>query len=242
MSEYQTHAALAATLEAEIARRRAVNAGLMHAARQALEALRGLLAIADDSQGVAGYHLNGEIEPWSGFPEVEEVGAVITALREALEAVPQPAAVDQEPVAYASRIDTNWPVLWSAYQVKRGDAQYPERLTPLYTAPQPAAAEQRPVAHRVMRKTLDGKWVCDGRYWFDGPPSKELVESICADKNRWRVDVAYTTPQPGSQPLTEDRLVRIVRNLGWGQSDFDVVEVLELARAIEKAHGIGGEA
>ena len=51
-------------------------------------------------------------------------------------------------------------------------------------------------AHRVMRKQLDGNWVCDGRYWSDGPPSKELVESICSDKDRWRVDVAYTTPQP----------------------------------------------
>lgn len=49
-------------------------------------------------------------------------------------------------------------------------------------------------AHRVMRKRLDGEWVCDGRYWCDGPPSKELVDSICADKDRWRVDVAYTTP------------------------------------------------
>lgn len=49
-------------------------------------------------------------------------------------------------------------------------------------------------AHRVMRKRLDGEWVCDARYWCDGPPSKELVESICADKDRWRVDVAYTSP------------------------------------------------
>ena len=62
-------------------------------------------------------------------------------------------------------------------------------------------------SHRVMRKRLDGNWVCDGRYWSDGPPSKELVESICSDKDRWRVDVAYTTPQPtqaqaGAVPLT----------------------------------------
>lgn len=59
----------------------------------------------------------------------------------------------------------------------------------------PPAVTGGPVAaHRVMRKRLDGEWVCESRYWCDGPPSKELVESICADKDRWRVDVSYTTP------------------------------------------------
>ena len=57
---------------------------LEQAARQALEAMAGMLAIVDDSQAVAGYHLNGELEPWEGFPEVEEARAAITALREAL--------------------------------------------------------------------------------------------------------------------------------------------------------------
>lgn len=63
--------------------------GLAQAARQALEAMAGMLAIVDDSQAVAGYHLNGELEPWEGFPEVEEVRAAITALREALESQEQ---------------------------------------------------------------------------------------------------------------------------------------------------------
>ena len=98
MTEYQTHAALVATLETEIVRLRAVNAELRksiqapvqpdtkqaQAARQALEVMAGMLAIVDDSQAVAGYHLNGELEPWEGFPEVEEARAAITALREAL--------------------------------------------------------------------------------------------------------------------------------------------------------------
>ena len=33
-------------------------------ALELLEALQGLLAIVGDSQGVAGYHLNGEIATW----------------------------------------------------------------------------------------------------------------------------------------------------------------------------------
>lgn len=34
-----------------------------------LEALSGLLDIASESSGVAGYHLNGEIAYWDEFPE-----------------------------------------------------------------------------------------------------------------------------------------------------------------------------
>lgn len=35
-----------------------------------VEALEGFLAIASDSTGVAGYHLNGEIAKWCEFEEV----------------------------------------------------------------------------------------------------------------------------------------------------------------------------
>jgi hypothetical protein len=37
---------------------------------QMAEALSGVLNIRNDSHGVAGYHLNGEMERWDGFPEV----------------------------------------------------------------------------------------------------------------------------------------------------------------------------
>ena len=93
-------------------------------------------------------------------------------------------------------------------------------------------------AHRVMRKQLDGNWVCDGRYWSDGPPLKELVESIYSDKDRWRVDVAYTTPQPtnaqaGAVPLTDEQIKYL--------QDDDVFfgTCRQIVRAIEAAHGIG---
>lgn len=43
------------------------------------EALAGLLAIVDDSRGVAGYHLNGAIADWDEFPEVESARAMLAA-------------------------------------------------------------------------------------------------------------------------------------------------------------------
>lgn len=66
---------------------RTVNAGLVQAARQALEALEQLQGGCTDSNDGTGE----AITVWC--PEA------ITALREALEAAPEPAAVGQEPVA-----------------------------------------------------------------------------------------------------------------------------------------------
>jgi hypothetical protein len=298
MTEYQTHAALVATLETEIVRLRAVNAELrksiqapvqpdtklVQAARQALEALE-------------------PIHPGNMTPMAEEAWkTAITALREALEAVPQPAAVDQEPVAYASRIDTNWPVLWSAYQVKRGDAQYPERLTPLYTAPQPAAAEQRPVAYLHCGGQFGGEldeWEIDPEQYqcdklnehfgalgkearvplFTAPqPTAVEQEPVAWIANEWSVfntgaEVAsglslneamdYLTderaarewsvvcvinkdnmptraaPQPARQPLTDKQIQGI-----WCSAKIEGNQhgPFWFARAVERAHGIGGEA
>jgi hypothetical protein len=42
------------------------------------EAVRGLLGIVDDSAGVSGYHLNGDVAEWDEFAEVE---AARTALK-----------------------------------------------------------------------------------------------------------------------------------------------------------------
>ena len=50
----------------------------LHALNQELlEALRGFVAIAADSEGVAGYHLNGDIAEWETFPEWHEAHAAI---------------------------------------------------------------------------------------------------------------------------------------------------------------------
>lgn len=47
------------------------NTQLMASAPELLEALKGLLAIIDDSEGPHGYHLNGDLAFWEEFKEVE---------------------------------------------------------------------------------------------------------------------------------------------------------------------------
>ena len=56
--------------------------GAVAPANRLREALVGLLAVVDDSQGVAGYHLNGAIADWDEFPEVESARAALANLPE----------------------------------------------------------------------------------------------------------------------------------------------------------------
>jgi uncharacterized small protein (DUF1192 family) len=42
------------------------------------EALQGMLNIVNDSRGVAGYHMNGEIAEWDEFEEVDNACAAIS--------------------------------------------------------------------------------------------------------------------------------------------------------------------
>ena len=46
------------------------NAKLIAAAPDMLEALTNILKIVEDSEGVAGYHLNGDTAKWDEFDEV----------------------------------------------------------------------------------------------------------------------------------------------------------------------------
>ena len=46
-----------------------------------LKALESILAIAADSQGVAGYHLNGDIAEWDEFECVDEAYKLIKQLK-----------------------------------------------------------------------------------------------------------------------------------------------------------------
>ena len=53
----------------------------------------------------------------------------------------------------------------------------------------------------------------------------------------------YTRPQPAQQPLTDDQLFDVFEGKDseiWWQFDFGRFQMV--ARAIERAHGIGGEA
>lgn len=45
------------------------------------QALESLLAIVNESCGVAGYHLNGNIAEWDEFPEVDEAREALSAAR-----------------------------------------------------------------------------------------------------------------------------------------------------------------
>lgn len=53
------------------------DARLIAAAPDLLEALVGMLSIINDSNGVSGYHLNGDIAVWGEFPEVDAASAAI---------------------------------------------------------------------------------------------------------------------------------------------------------------------
>jgi hypothetical protein len=46
-----------------------------------LAALESLLLITADSEGVAGYHLNGAVANWDEFPEVNEAALLVAQMK-----------------------------------------------------------------------------------------------------------------------------------------------------------------
>ena len=67
-----------------------------------------------------------------------------------------------------------------------------------------------------------------------------LVEQFKTVKTTISMRPLYTHPQPPRQPLTDEQII----DLGPGQPDavWSYEDQLYFARAIERAHGIGGEA
>ena len=53
------------------------NAKLIAAAPELLNTLIGVLDIMNDSKGVAGYHLNGDIAKWDEFDEIKQAEEAI---------------------------------------------------------------------------------------------------------------------------------------------------------------------
>ena len=60
---------------------REANAHLIAAAPELYQAIDSLLAIVGDSQGVVGYHLNGDIAEWDEFEEVAQAFAALAKVR-----------------------------------------------------------------------------------------------------------------------------------------------------------------
>lgn len=77
-----------------------------------------------------------------------------------------------------------------------------QHLTEYATAAVEADRQARgePVAYRVLRKNFDGQWVSDDRYWRDGQPGKDLIKDIQTRSDGWKIEIAYTTPQPQQIP------------------------------------------
>lgn len=127
------------------------------------EALAGLLAIVDESRGVAGYHLNGAIAEWDEFPEVAEsrnaLAAIATAptVKESLSVAPSlPAAgsarEEVEVVGYAWINRYNQAVHHVApFPPTEGGVSYGERLMTVAQHERIVAAlaqtEQQPFAY-----------------------------------------------------------------------------------------------
>ena len=235
MSEYQTHTALAAALEEEISRLTAINSALKGSIQTPIQPDTNLVQAARKALEAMHFYMtawNGGEVTWfrECYKAEDKVCAAITALREALEAVPQPAAVEQEPVLVVERE----PSYMDRGHFYKGDKPHidPTKVwklpigTKLYTAPQPAAVALEPVA---FKQFLSGVLTAAGLLEH-GKQSKALAARI-ADA---AVLYMTTTPQPARQPLppaspcamteAEYRLFK----LGWLEA--------------EAAHGIGGEA
>ncbi|MGL4297364.1 MAG: hypothetical protein ACRCTG_16770 [Aestuariivirga sp.] len=116
------------------------------------------------------------------------------------------------------------PIAWANIN-KQGDITHTSNKktawakTPLYTKPH---VEQEPVA-----------WVAPnfGFLFPDREAALRYLENIESHDAPWPI---YTHPQPKREPLTDEQIKDIWR----GSSHMDVIAV---ARAIERAHGIGGE-
>ena len=92
--------------------------------------------------------------------------------------------------------------------------------------------EQEPVAWMVV------EWSGTGmrHLTFDEPPTTPSVRDEVV-KPVWTP--LYTHPQTPRQPLTDEEILK----LGWAVTPYaNQMEILAIARAVERAHEIGGEA
>lgn len=128
---------------------------------------------------------------------------------------------EHEPVAYFDSNVLQVPAIYRCsggwvteiYSTPRGNC-----TTPLYTAP---PSKQEPVAW-ITRRTGDGGVVLSGYETCD-PTDYDATPVYTATASKPWVS------------LSDEAAIKIVRKLGWGQSDFDVAEILEVVKAIDAA-------
>jgi hypothetical protein len=102
-------------------------------------------------------------------------------------------------------------------------------IRPLYTHPQPAQQPLEPVAYFYTRS---------GRI-VSTEASQQLMEQMTGEPGRIAL---YSAPQPVQQPLTEEQILDLSDPFGaFEYGDAQGHKRKEFARAIERAHGIGGE-
>ena len=91
---------------------------------------------------------------------------------------------------------------------------------------------------QVEQEPVAWLWIIDGKRHsvsFGGPNSNTPKD--------WIVQPLYTHPQPKRQPLTDAEILMVLdaADIPDLPRDFKDVDI-DIARAIEAAHGIGGEA
>lgn len=130
-------------------------------------------------------------------------------------------SAQSKPVAYRHLHEDGWEYYDAPTGSDCDDCQA------LYTHPQPPVVEQEPVAWM---------WSSGGNkssLTFGGPNSNTPKD--------WDVQPLYTHPQP-LQPLTDEEIGKLAGHGYNGFAQQALYDFRAFARAIERAHGIGGEA
>ena len=128
-------------------------------------------------------------------------------------------------------------------------------MTDTITLPR-SVVEQEPVAHSVVAGALFDfmGWLTSRRERLvlsstdDAAPAADAIKDFAkmrslsisdAQVQKWQEHLS--APQPPRQPLTDAMVVEIA---SWFSNEFGLESkrALDFARAIERAHGIGGEA
>lgn len=145
---------------------------------------------------------------------------------------------------------TTAPIAWMVYTLdgksafvtdNPADFTQDHQALPLYTTPPQRQPESEPV---VWQFRMRPDWVLDKDFW---EPWTNCTKEQAADYQRvphlhdWTYEsrALYTTP-PQRKPLTEEEIALLLTQSAGVDLKLNGGDLL-FARAIERAHGIGGE-